>query len=87
MKYMEKTTFLRKKYPLFIYKDYSYKVVGNSLELVFDFKVEPDIYFKPRIIIKNISKARVKKIGGKVLDNFVFHLGLALVIFLMGFSY
>lgn len=73
---MKKPGFLRKEHPLFIYKNYAYKVVGNNLEIVFDFLIEPDIRFKPAVIVKNINKARLKKIGDSVLDNFAFHLGL-----------
>jgi len=40
------------------------------LEVFFDFKIEPDIRFKPKLVIKNIP--------GKVnnLENLIFHLGL-----------
>lgn len=68
---------LRKKYPKFIYKNYSYRISKNNLEILFDFKIEPGIYFKPKIIIENINKSRLKKIGNKVLNNLIFHLGLA----------
>ncbi|MDP3990710.1 MAG: hypothetical protein Q8P63_00150 [Candidatus Nealsonbacteria bacterium] len=86
---MQKVEALRKKHPRFIYNKYSYKIIGGNLEMVFDFLLEPDIKFKPKIIIKNINKARLKKIGlpvgtssrrsragARVLNNFVFHLGL-----------
>ncbi len=49
---------------------------GNSLKIAFDFRVYPDIRFKPEIIIKNVPKARLKKIGERAINNFVFHLGL-----------
>ncbi len=80
---------LRKKYPRFIYDKYSHKISGRNLEIFFDFKIPPDIKFRPKIIIKNIDKKRLLKIGpapsrqvgrygvkGRVLDNLVFHLGL-----------
>ena len=66
----------QKKYPSFIYKDYSYKVSEKGLEIFFDFRIEPDIFFKPKVIIENIDKAKLKKIGESVLDNLVFNLGL-----------
>ncbi|MBL7142492.1 MAG: hypothetical protein ISS83_02465 [Candidatus Pacebacteria bacterium] len=61
---------LRKKYPRFVFEKYSYRISGNNLEVFFDFKIEPDISFQPKIIIKNIQ--------GKVnnLENLIFHLGL-----------
>jgi len=75
-KLMKKLNFFRKKYPKFIYQDYSYKISGNNLEIFFDFKVEPDIWFRPKIIIKNINKSQIKRVGKKVLENLIFHLGL-----------
>jgi hypothetical protein len=61
---------LRKKHPEFVFEKYSYRVSGKNLEVFFDFKIEPDILFRPKIIFKNIN--------GKVdkLENFIFHLGL-----------
>ncbi len=67
---------LRKKYPRFIYEKYSYKISGNNLEIFFNFQIEPGISFKPKIIIENINKSRITKIGDRVLNNLVFHLGL-----------
>ncbi|HXK31955.1 MAG TPA: hypothetical protein VJ378_00565 [Candidatus Paceibacterota bacterium] len=61
---------LRKKYPRFVFEKYSYRISGKNLEVFFDFKIEPDISFRPKIVIKNIQ--------GKVnnLENLIFHLGL-----------
>lgn len=73
---MKKLSFLRKKHPRFIYKSYSYKLTGNSLKIVFDFRLEPNIRSKPEITIRDIKKLRLKKIGDRAINNFVFHLGL-----------
>ena len=70
----------RKKYPQFVYKDYSFEISNNNLEIFFDFQIKPDIYFKPKIIIENIKKNQLKKIGERVLNNLVFHLGLIEVL-------
>ena len=67
-----RTNFLRKKYPKFIYKNYSWKISKNNLEIIFDFRIPPDISFQPKIIIENIPF--VAKI--KSSDNLIFHLGL-----------
>lgn len=48
----------------------------NNLEIFFSFRITPDIFFQPKIIIENIDKKRLAKMGESVLDNFVFHLGL-----------
>ncbi len=71
-----KIEILRKKYPRFIYEKYSYKISGNNLEIFFDFTIEPDITFRPKIIIENINKSRINKIEKRVLENLIFHLGL-----------
>ncbi len=67
---------LRKKYPRFIYEKYFSKISGNSLEIFFDFEIEPDIFFRPKVIVENVNKLRVAKIGGRELNNLIFHLGL-----------
>jgi len=67
---------LRKKHPSFIYQNFSYRVKKDNLEIVFDFLLEPDIRFFPKITIKRIDKKRLEKIGQGILENFIFHLGL-----------
>jgi len=90
---MKKVNFFRKKYPRFVYENYSWKISKNprtrastvrsrNLEVFFDFKIEsaedgpPQICFKPKVIIKNIDKNRIKRIGDRVVDDLVFNLGL-----------
>jgi len=72
MKYEE----LRKKYPKFIYQKYSYQVSGNNLEIFFDFRIEPNIRFKPKVVIENVPKNKCLRWNLKHLGNLVFHLGL-----------
>jgi len=60
---------LKQKYPKFVYQKYSYQISGKNLEIFFDFRIEPDIYFKPKVIIENIEKPQN-------LNNLIFHLGL-----------
>lgn len=67
---------LRKKYPKFIYESYSYGISKNNLEILFSFKNPPGIEFQPGILIRNIDKANVKRLGKETLDNLVFNLGL-----------
>ncbi len=67
---------LRKKYPRFIYQKYSYRLKRDDLKISFYFKIEPDIVFKPKIVVKNIPPLRLEKVGKMALNNFVFHLGL-----------
>ncbi|MCX6761163.1 MAG: hypothetical protein NTZ84_03640 [Candidatus Nealsonbacteria bacterium] len=67
---------LRKKYPKFVYEKYSYKISGNNLEIFFEFKINPDVVFNPKITIENIEPERIKKIGERGLDNLIFNLGM-----------
>jgi len=67
---------LRKKYPKFVYKKYSWKVSDNNLNISFDFKIEPDIYFQPKVVIENVKESQIKRVGNRILDNFIFNLGL-----------
>jgi hypothetical protein len=67
---------LRKKYPEFVYESYSYGISKNNLEILFSFKIPPNIAFQPRIIIRNVNKTNLKKLGKETLDNLVFNLGL-----------
>ena len=61
---------LRKKYSRFVFEKYSWKISGKNLEVFFDFKIEPDIFFKPKLVIENTPKKT------KDLENLIFHLGL-----------
>ncbi len=67
---------LRKKYPRFIYKNYSYKIKEGNLEIFFLFEIEPDIFFKPKIIIENVDKNQISRAEEGTLNNLIFHLGL-----------
>ena len=75
-KSLSKVKELRKKYPKFIYHGYSYKISKNNLEVFFDFEIPSGIYFKPKIVIKNVEKKQLGKIGKDALNNFIFHIGL-----------
>jgi len=67
---------LRKKYPKFIYRSFSYKISKNNLEIFFDFELCPGIFFKPKIKIKNADVKKIKRAGESALNNFAFSLGL-----------
>lgn len=68
---------LRKKYPKFIYENYSWKISKDNLEVFFNFRVPPNIAFAPKIVFRNVKKSQVKRIGQGALENLIFHLGLA----------
>ncbi len=68
---------LRKKYPRFIYEKYSYEIRNGNLEISFLFKIDPDVYFEPKIII-DLSRSDLNKWRSDLqkLDNLIFHAGL-----------
>jgi len=67
---------LRKKYPKFIYNSFDFKLKKKGLEICFDFKIEPDIQFSPKVLIEGINEKEVKRVGGKALKNLIFNLGM-----------
>jgi len=73
---MKNYIYFQKKYPKFIYKNYSYRISEKDLEIFFDFEIEPNIFFRPEIIIKNINKTQLTKVGKSKLNDLIFHLGL-----------
>jgi len=71
-----KAIVLRKKYPVFIYQGYSYELRKEDLYISFEFKVG-EITFRPSVLVKNVSKKDIDRVGDNALKNLVFHLGLA----------
>lgn len=68
---MEKIQTLKNKYPKFVYQNYSYEIFNNNLKISFNFKIEPNIFFKPELTIENIPKDT-----RKIPLNLIFQLGL-----------
>jgi len=64
------------KYPKFIFQKYTYKQNKNDFDILFNFQISPNIFFQPKVKIKNIDAKKLSQVPKKVLDNFVFHLGL-----------
>ena len=73
---MKEIKFLQKQYPKFIYQSYSYQLRGDALHISFNFIVPPNIKFRPKVIIKNVSQKDLSRVGESALSNLVFHLGL-----------
>lgn len=67
---------MQKKYPEFVYESFEWKIKGGDLAVVFCFKMN-EIEFNPKIIIREIDRAQIEKIGEAAITNFVFHMGLA----------
>ncbi len=77
---MIKYKILRKKYPQFVYDNFSWQIEGKNLRIFFNFRIPPDIEFSPEVIIENINFAGLKKTGKEIVDNLVFNLGLVEMI-------
>lgn len=67
---------LRKKHPRFVYRGYNWKIEDDSLRVVFDFLLEPDIVFQPKIIFSPLTQKQLAQIDLQQLENWIFHLGL-----------
>ncbi len=68
---------LRKKYPRFIYENFSYVIVRGKLTATFVFSIEPGIVFRPKIVIPDIPRKTLQSVPKSALDNLIFHIGLA----------
>jgi UDP-N-acetyl-alpha-D-muramoyl-L-alanyl-L-glutamate epimerase len=66
---------LRIEYPKFYYKSYIWEVVGNDLNVVFQFSAGDEYIFAPKLSFKNIDADRVKTIHDKI-DNLIFNIGM-----------
>ena len=78
LKGMQRFEFLRKEYPVFIYKKYEWSVKGQKLDVRFYFECG-DIQFLPTSSIKlpkSIKVERSAKPRKKLIDNLVFHIGM-----------
>ncbi|MBR8828357.1 MAG: hypothetical protein DSM107014_10750 [Gomphosphaeria aponina SAG 52.96 = DSM 107014] len=62
---------LRKKHPRLLYQKYNYQIVEQQLRVTFKFFLEPDITFRPAVVIPIDRKLEIKQ-----LENYIFHLGL-----------
>lgn len=67
---------LRQKHPEFIYQGFETTLKGDELAVHFNFKIEPDIIFRPEIRFAGVNKKRVTEIDGEEFKNLIFHLGM-----------
>jgi hypothetical protein len=66
---MKNINSLRKQYPRFFYKGYSFAYQNGDLKISFDFEIPPDIFFHPQTVIKNAPRKRG-------LENLIFNIGM-----------
>lgn len=68
-------TELRTKYPKFYYKNYKWEIVGNDLDITFNFASGNEFTFTPKLSFKNVDVTRVNSIRNQI-DNLVFNIGM-----------
>lgn len=67
---------LREKHKKLIYETFKVVHEGGDLKVTFNFLLTPDVKFEPTVILPNISRQSLDKVGSKVLENLAFNLGL-----------
>lgn len=68
---------LRTAHPRFTYGDYEISLEAEGLRFTYDFRIEPDIVFRPTVRLDGVDADVVSRVGEDVVDNLAFHLGLA----------
>jgi hypothetical protein len=67
---------LRQEFPRFSFDAYIYKLQNSDLLIEYDFSVGQSIQFHPRLLLRNVGD-QSDNIDSGILDNLVFHVGLA----------
>lgn len=77
---------LRQKHNNFTFEKYSWKLLSNdvnssnnasSLEIKFHYKISPNFYFSPTLVINSVTQKMVDDLGTGNVDSYVFNIGLA----------
>ncbi len=71
-KYIE----LRNRYQTFYYQGFSYILKDKSLEIVFSFNIDDEIYFKPKLTFENSDYFHFEKINFDDLQTLIFNIGM-----------
>jgi UDP-N-acetyl-alpha-D-muramoyl-L-alanyl-L-glutamate epimerase len=66
---------LRSEFPCFTYNNYHFEVIGNIIEMNFDFRIGNSIRFNPKMKLKlnNYNTGNIKE---EEMEGLVFHIGL-----------
>lgn len=71
----EKFIYLRKKHPRFYFRRFQILADNDNLRILFDFKTEPDIVFRPEVRLINFSQ-RMTEENRPLVENLAFHIGM-----------
>lgn len=67
---------LREKHPRFVYQGFDWQFNQENLTISFDFLLEPDISFNPKIEITGLNEQSFAKIPKEIISNWIFNLGI-----------
>ena len=67
---------LRDKHRRFVYERVQVERLRDTLKITFHFLLEPDIEFKPHIVIESINQSRIDSLNDEIIDLLFFNLGL-----------
>lgn len=67
---------LRTKHPRFIYRGFSWQWSDQALVINYDFLLEPDIVFTPKIKLFPLEEAAIKAVDPQQLEAWIFNLGM-----------
>jgi len=67
---------LRNRHPHFYYREATYLLKENGLELSFTFELENGPVFSPTIFFPTISKIRFSQLNSELIQEWVFQIGL-----------
>ena len=71
-KYLE----LRPRYPIFTFQSYSFRLINQTLEVEFVFKISKEFIFRPTISIPPRPFLDFSEMGEDALNSLVFHIGM-----------
>jgi UDP-N-acetyl-alpha-D-muramoyl-L-alanyl-L-glutamate epimerase len=66
---------LRKEFQFFIYEDFTFETIDQSLKVTFFFNLSGRFTFKPQLIIP-LNDGAIKHLSHEALSNLVFHIGM-----------
>lgn len=66
---------LRKKYPVFVYEEFSWSIQDNTLHLLYHFSLANKYSFFPKLAIP-LKDWNIKFLDNRLLNNIVFNIGM-----------
>ncbi len=67
---------LRHQHPRFYYRTYQGQLTDHGLEIEFLFQTEPDLMFRPKILIAGVTQDHLDHLSPAALNTFLFNLGM-----------